>query len=1564
MQSKGNQKDTVKSSARKSTVETAGPPARTINIQNFVDKKLQPVKRIEIPESVKFPNAENDANNWSISVVAKYVKEKLELPQYVESFKRHEVDGLKFIAMNESNFAAAEVTNKLHAMKLTSHAELLRELVLERAHIERPNSELDWSVAHLAAWLTYDKACPETAIFALKAKLNGYKLKDISGKKAVSSIGAADLSEAEMAAAAFDSLAQKIQKVCIEEDERKADQTKHAGTDEKVTLDEELNEVETAKLKKKKKAKTAIQKRREKEQQDGTATVSEEHTAAADDLEESESELKVVRNDSLPVKSKKTDSESAYGNVMSSIFAEVRPSPAAQVVADPTPLDVTNPNAYGKVRESVSHSDTDKAKDKKVPKEPKVPVPRSNQLDDATDHHNAELEQMEMQQGDVANPDLFHMEGYKKSKERKKFVNKIANLRKIVAEHAQTMQDLRDQAHILKRENLMIKEQQKLLLQEGGASQELIATLVQDRNAALAELEKVVSLYDEHTSRERDEVVRDLRALARDTFQAKSETDDMWRNRSQQISQLGDLTVKGGHSPVRRSNESRPETTHRQSKERHRRNNRNNSDSSGSDLDDDPRSSLPVAKSANNKTAPTALHPTASNPSVTAPPVTIVSAPVSAPATPLVPRVAVLVPPPASSTIAETPSSATFSIQNKASHPLTVARTLLASTTTPSHTGAPATPPSATAAPPTDLMRMVDQTADSTVALWQGILRTYKVPRNPRAEHFSDNKLLLRCISVPWQRLGHQMLQDAHSSKIDKDVRKALKGLEKCAKKAVLGATRAAKRSLESTQESNNTIVPSSPFKTQSPTKKKSTHSELGSTAFPVDSEFTATAGVGQSGAGGAAEEVNCHHRAAGVVFGLALVLRIMNRYSAEGADKTQLLYLLNKVNHGELPIAEISRDNMRDFLDSHIGIDLKWDKYDSVCHKLDPDRNGFISTPSVILAFSQLTPLSDRSFVSHLPSGNSNASANAGSTFNAEFGELLLLSVTTNTMAKPKQLISEAFMSLILHNSKSSASFAKFIQKEQERVSLEDKGYVPDTLSPRSAKISPDARVAEQQLFAADILYELSKEFVYKAEQMPDLESIKLSKSSKQDLQASQKKFLAQKKHISFLVQQHHETCSAVARGVQVYEGGSRKALVEHLSTFMLTFLSFRRRVVVNMIEQAHASRNNNTATSLGDSITGLNSTSSLHHHASSKLSVEQLQQVLLSIETNIATLTGLYSPQEEETFSPLKPKSKGPAGIKLAPDPLSLKDYDLIITELLGIPLPKYVSHTEGGCCTGMAQMQAQVETVMFTINEHFGLEERLMVVAPEPPKPLASSLALKDLQQTLFKELWAGETPSQEPDFEAQGEGDETHDPTHARRHSPSKSLRTVIEGPPIHVVEEINQLMHTQRVAQANQYLEILNEKAAKRKRMIRGLMNLWQAAKYSVSDNNKIGKFDSAAEIEQKRLLMMPATDILAQTKAIQTQLVSDMQEKSTTKMSQLSQRINLLRQGIVSQSIPDEDNAVTAQLQEITALENALLQANADAMRLAGRIVQQLTATKKEHTADANVAKGISTLSL
>lgn len=102
------------------------------------------------------------------------------------------------------------------------------------------------------------------------------------------------------------------------------------------------------------------------------------------------------------------------------------------------------------------------------------------------------------------------------------------------------------------------------------------------------------------------------------------------------------------------------------------------------------------------------------------------------------------------------------------------------------------------------------------------------------------------------------------------------------------------------------------------------------------------------------------------------------------------------------------------------------------------------------------------------------------------------------NLQAKAKVPINETFMSLILHNAKSSPSFAKYIHKEQERIEDENRGFRADPTSPRSHKLTGDARIAEQQLFVTDVLYELSKEFVYKMEAAPQLNPKTIPKSSK----------------------------------------------------------------------------------------------------------------------------------------------------------------------------------------------------------------------------------------------------------------------------------------------------------------------------------------------------------------------------------------------------------------------------------------------------------------------------------
>jgi hypothetical protein len=67
----------------------------------------------------------------------------------------------------------------------------------------------------------------------------------------------------------------------------------------------------------------------------------------------------------------------------------------------------------------------------------------------------------------------------------------------------------------------------------------------------------------------------------------------------------------------------------------------------------------------------------------------------------------------------------------------------------------------------TDLIQMVESSADATFQLWTRILKLYRMPHAHHAADISDSRLLLRNVSVPWLRLGHQMLADANSPSTD-----------------------------------------------------------------------------------------------------------------------------------------------------------------------------------------------------------------------------------------------------------------------------------------------------------------------------------------------------------------------------------------------------------------------------------------------------------------------------------------------------------------------------------------------------------------------------------------------------------------------------------------------------------------------------------------------------------------------------------------------------------------------------------------------------------------------------
>lgn len=518
----------------------------------------------------------------------------------------------------------------------------------------------------------------------------------------------------------------------------------------------------------------------------------------------------------------------------------------------------------------------------------------------------------------------------------------------------------------------------------------------------------------------------------------------------------------------------------------------------------------------------------------------------------------------------------------------------------------------------------------------------------------------------------------------------------------------------------------------------------------------------------------------------------------------------------------------------------------------------------------------------------------------------------------------------------------------------MEDTGlgrlYGVDPTSPRTGKAasSGDARVAELQLFVSDVLYELSKEFVYKAYAQPDLSEIKLPASGKcrcgyfpprnhiidsltmclcvfigkKELQRRQRVFQRCKKEFTFLTQHHQETCAAVARALGVYDGASRKRLIPELSQLFLTFLRFRRRCILKRMENAPVPTHSDPscpespglfeepvlatpvkgggANDLTLRSTALMSaalgTNIIGHKPSpqTRLTKEAAGAALQRIDRNLATLTGVYVHDHEadsgdRTFSPLKPKVKVPTTFNLPEDTTSFEDYETMLAEQLGMPLvpcPLHGTHVSTDHCGAFQAAQSRVEAVLAETLDHFAFEEGLTRLPPEAPKPLATSQALKDLQQTLHHELWQGKAPLDFEDgdtFAADEMTKSDHILRVTHRRSPIKG-----EAPPIHVVEEVNDLMHKQRVEQCAQYLELLNEKAAHRKRIIRNLMNLWQAAKTSIIDRGKVPKFASESEIEQKRLLAMPQEEIAAQTKTIQQLLVKEMKEPIGTKVEQVS----------------------------------------------------------------------------
>jgi hypothetical protein len=123
-------------------------------LEAVVNQLLTEGSTIKIDADLPFAHPETRADSWTAEIVAQYVQEKLDLPQYQQLIKNVYLHGLTFISLHENlPYPGFEIENPLHKLKILSHAEKIRNIVLKRAARKSNKAVLYWDAANTAFWL-------------------------------------------------------------------------------------------------------------------------------------------------------------------------------------------------------------------------------------------------------------------------------------------------------------------------------------------------------------------------------------------------------------------------------------------------------------------------------------------------------------------------------------------------------------------------------------------------------------------------------------------------------------------------------------------------------------------------------------------------------------------------------------------------------------------------------------------------------------------------------------------------------------------------------------------------------------------------------------------------------------------------------------------------------------------------------------------------------------------------------------------------------------------------------------------------------------------------------------------------------------------------------------------------------------------------------------------------------------------------------------------------------------------------------------------------------------------
>ena len=1458
------------------------------SLQAALDKLMVVSAPIHVPPYPPFPGSLSDAHLWGIPLVAKYLRDEVELPQYVDQFLRMEMTGLAFLKLTPDSVSRMiQMEHPLHAAKIGDHARTLRERVLEKAAIHRPALVQEWEAWHVSGWLAHKAECPTVGHHTFTTTdLDGTKLLELYSKSQETIVAATADKPAvvetrstfelraplgppdnEEAAAALQALLVLLG--------AKATPTETDPEAHEKPLALGLNPAGSGGSRMGKKRKEA------KEQATGEAAPD---TAAAD--------AKVAASTAVAGGAEK---ESEKKDALSEVDSKSKESKAGP---SPAPAKATHKGRshfYDDAEPSITA--------------PEVAAPKVSGSAAAT--ATAEKKHQSKQQhkhSDSPHSIPATATAMATPADIAILRENIAQLEALVKSQGAAISDLHRDGLDPVRQSILELRKERQLQQE-----QLQAQLQVNQTALLTQIESINSGLRTQASAVIATVSTPLPATApvpapvpvpvqadAPVASAVQPTPPVHLAKTagaEDVSATG--PPQDGHfdgAATAPAVLSAPAPARQQ------------------------HTSVSFAASTTLSAIPASVEPAVSAAGTTSPAYSSLGKSLGLGGSrALQDATGLVVPPQEAQSMSGT--SATSFASSASEGPVAM-----------------------------DFQAVFNRTATDEIKVWKGIVKTYG-HRQETNLTVTDTSAQLGRVACLWLRLGLRMLDDSrrrpsdhlgHSKGedlgTDEDPYLDLEIEEEDENGAPRGLTRAVLGALRGMVKCVRVLLqPTIPdILHHRPESEILADLEGGQgmgddsdVAFVRDTHSTVQTKVRVSAADSNAakqaaiakeqrkqeqrlrivsERQHDYEVAAGLVFCLALVRRLLDKYPSH-SDYTTLLFLFTRLREGTLPLAEISRDNFRMLLTDTLRCQLpSWPQFDSMCRRFDPHQKGFVTTSAAVQALQNINPLTEG-----LGPGD------------AQGLSLLMLSTAASQLAKKGKDIDAAFLEVIFGAASRVQSFGDLVggrdkrKKARYMAELEEDGEMggPDGELTQTELDVNSMRMADETLLVQDLLTELVRPVLERIFDKEDKYGERnavggkhawaatIDMSGKQSGQTAlwRRGQVSTSCPLSFVEPTPataHDACELTTRGLQIFEGRSKEeALLRALGTVLSTQLLFRVMCLRRLRAETEEKE-------LADAAEG-RKVSSLRQLPTMSMTIPQISNALGALEADMIRLLGMTQTQ---------------AMLSRGPEDMSLEELERLICELTGYAIPH-------GGVFGMYHSQVQVEVYLY--HRWTSKTDKAMEVVDQQQQVYMA--ALKDISSELLSSLRGSALLE---DAAARTAEEKKRGSVRARE---SGGLVTTYMTPSdlatSHLLTDMNQLMHKQRVVQAASYLNILNTKATVRRKKL-------EAALYLTNSVKRLGPGPHphipALDADGMDTRLTPH-EILQRAHDLQTAIQEDMRVPPPITIQQLAGRVEKVRHALLKGSIVDADDGLIIALREISVMEKQLLQANSDLLGLTQSIV-------------------------